>query len=95
MALPTPTSTGNSGTRLLSVPASGNSFNSAGTSPISTTWKLIVRKSTPLLAKYPEVASALKNKLSAWCYQMQLPGLPGDALNVQEKKWHDFYFGKE
>jgi arylsulfatase A-like enzyme len=52
-------------------------------------------ESHDVLEKNPEVAAALKKKLSAWCDQMHPSGLPGEELNAQEKKWHQFYFGRE
>lgn len=44
-----------------------------------------------LTAEYPEKVRALRNKLSAWCDELQPAGLPAKSLNGQEVEFYKFH----
>lgn len=47
-----------------------------------------------VLAEHPELTAELEAKLASWAGEMSPAGLPGSALNEQERKFYEFYFGE-
>ncbi|HMR85023.1 MAG TPA: sulfatase-like hydrolase/transferase [Niabella sp.] len=44
-----------------------------------------------VLARYPDIAKSLKQRLEAWSADLVPAGLPADDIRVSEKQWYDHY----
>jgi arylsulfatase A-like enzyme len=46
-----------------------------------------------LIDKHPDIAARLKRELEQWASRLQTPGIPDGALNGQEGRFYEYYFG--